>query len=65
MESEDEVPLRGVGCVREADAILIGEGGTGIRSVHALLGHKDVSTTQIYTHVMQSPGPGVRSPLDS
>jgi len=27
-------------------------------------GHKDVATTQIYTHVMQKPGLGVRSPLD-
>ena len=26
--------------------------------------HKDVATTQIYTHVMQKPGIGVRSPLD-
>jgi site-specific recombinase XerD len=40
------------------------ENGYDIRTVQTLLGHKDVATTMIYTHVMQKPGLGVKSPLD-
>ena len=41
------------------------EDGHNIRIVLGLLGHKDVKTTMIYTHVLNRGGKGVRSPVDT